>query len=172
MGDRGTLTGSIAGTVLTVTAATIPNNNLGATDEVWGTGVVPGTIITSRGTGTGTSGTYNLNISQTVGSENMIVKRPSGGGAGGQNYPPWIPSQRYEPGGGFGTNNVNARNVMVSMYIEGGTMPSQPCTNDVVLSGLLQDIDSSRGALILGNNNWSFLSTNSITVRGTQLEVP
>lgn len=164
MGDRGTLTGSISGTILTVTAATINFNNLDATDEIWGPNVLPGTVITSRLAATGTTGTYNLNQSQAVGSTNMVVKRPTGGGQGGVNYPPWIPTQTYEPGGGFSSNNINARNVMISMYIEGGTMISQPSANTVVLMGLLQDVDQSRGALTLINNNWSFLSGGSLNV--------
>jgi hypothetical protein len=163
MGDRGTLTGSISGTTLTVTAATITNNNLDATDEIWGPNVIPGTKIVSRASGTGTTGTYNIDISQTIGSTNMTVKRPTNS-AGGAHYPNWTPTQRFEPGGGFASNNINARNVMICMYIEGGTFVSQPAANTVVLMGLLQDVDSSRGALTLINNNWSFLSTNSVSV--------
>jgi hypothetical protein len=166
MGDRGTITASISGTILSVSAATITNNNLDATDEVWGPNVLPGTIITSRGTGTGTTGTYNLNQSQTVSSTGMVVKRPTNS-SGGQNYPAWTPIQRYEPGGGFGTNNINARNVFVSMYIEGGTMPSQPCANDILLGGLGQDVDGSRGALLLINSSWSFLTANSVNVESS-----
>jgi hypothetical protein len=154
MGDRGTLTGSISGTTLTVTAATITNNNLDAGDELWGAGVLAGTVITSRGTGTGTTGTYNINQSQTVSSTSMAAKRPSQS-SGGSNYPAWTPTQKYEPGGGFGTNNVNARNVFISFYTEGGTFNSQPCVNDVLIGGLKQDIDYGRGGVILDNETWS-----------------
>jgi hypothetical protein len=81
-------------------------------------------------------------------------------GSWGSNYPDWTPTQRFEPGGGFASTNINARNVFCSMYIELGTMVSQPCVNTVVLGGLGQSIDYSRGAAIFVNNTWSFVSTS------------
>jgi hypothetical protein len=67
-------TGSITGTVLTVTAATQGALAVGQSlyDGPAGT-IIPGTVITSLGTGTGGIGTYNINVSQTVVSENFIV---------------------------------------------------------------------------------------------------
>ena len=60
-------TASIATTVLTVSAHTSGRFTIGQT--LTGTGVTPGTMIVSLGTGTGSNnGTYNLNISQTVAS--------------------------------------------------------------------------------------------------------
>jgi hypothetical protein len=66
--------GSIAGTVLTVTAATQGALAVGSAlyDGPAGT-IIPGTTIASLGTGTGGIGTYNLNVSQTVASEPLIV---------------------------------------------------------------------------------------------------
>jgi hypothetical protein len=64
-------TGSISGTVLTVTAITGPaifNNSTLA-----GAGITAGTQITSFGTGTGGTGTYNVSASQTVSSESMTA---------------------------------------------------------------------------------------------------
>lgn len=73
MSDGFSGTGSITGTVLTITAVTsgalkvgdtiagLPGSSPTATTYVAG-----GTYITSLGTGTGGLGTYNLNISQTV----------------------------------------------------------------------------------------------------------
>ena len=63
------VTGSIAGTTLTVTALTSGALSVGQT--VSGTGVSAGTVITSYNTGRGGNGTsalgtYNVNISQTV----------------------------------------------------------------------------------------------------------
>jgi len=58
---------------LTVTAFT--NGRLTVGDAISGTGVTPGTTITSFGTGTGiagNSGTYGVNLSQTVVSTNTI----------------------------------------------------------------------------------------------------
>lgn len=59
-------TGSIAGTVLTITALTSGTYEVG--QMVRGTGVEQGTTITALGTGTGGTGTYGVNISQTFGS--------------------------------------------------------------------------------------------------------
>jgi hypothetical protein len=64
-----TLTASIAGTTLTVTAAT--GDALKVGDLITGAGVAAFTIITALGTGTGGTGTYTVNNSQTVASEAM-----------------------------------------------------------------------------------------------------
>lgn len=58
--------GSITGTVLTVTA--VSSGTIGVRQTLVGTGILPGTYITSLGTGLGGIGTYNLNLGQTVGS--------------------------------------------------------------------------------------------------------
>lgn len=60
------VTGSIAGTVLTVTA--VGSGSLYVGQELTGPNVLPGTYITSLGTGTGGTGTYNVNLSQTAAS--------------------------------------------------------------------------------------------------------
>jgi Flp pilus assembly protein TadG len=62
-------TGSISGTVLTVTSVTSGTLVVGAT--ITGTGVTSGTTITAYGTGTGGSGTYTVSHSQTVGSKTL-----------------------------------------------------------------------------------------------------
>lgn len=62
-------TGSISGTTLTVTAMT--NGNLGVSQGLFGADVLPETVITALGTGTGGVGTYTVNRSQTVASELM-----------------------------------------------------------------------------------------------------
>jgi hypothetical protein len=66
-----TVTGSISGTVLTVTAGSgiIVNQFLA---DATGT-IANGTYITSFGSGGGGTGTYNLNISQTVASESILL---------------------------------------------------------------------------------------------------
>ena len=40
---------------------------------IYGVGVSAGTVVTSLGTGTGGTGTYTLNNSQTVASEQLIA---------------------------------------------------------------------------------------------------
>jgi len=60
------VTGSISGTVLTVSAVTSGTLVVGQT--LFGDGITDNTVITALGTGTGGVGTYNINNSQTVGS--------------------------------------------------------------------------------------------------------
>lgn len=62
-------TGSISGTTLTVTAIT--NGTIGVNQALFGVGITQETVITALGTGTGGVGTYTINVSQTVASEQM-----------------------------------------------------------------------------------------------------
>lgn len=57
-------TGSISGTILTISACA--NGVLNLVDSLQGTGIIPGTTITAFGTGTGGAGTYTVSYSQTV----------------------------------------------------------------------------------------------------------
>lgn len=69
IGIASKFTGSIATTVLTVTAVAVGTIAVG--QQIFGAGVTAGTTITSLGTGTGGTGTYNLSASMTVASEAM-----------------------------------------------------------------------------------------------------
>lgn len=71
------LTGSISGTTLTVTAVTAPGV-LTLNMSVTGAGVTAGTSITAFGTGTGGTGTYTVNNSQTVSSEALTATYSAG----------------------------------------------------------------------------------------------
>lgn len=62
-------TGSIAGTVLTVSAVAFGTIAVGQT--LFGAGITAGTTIAALGTGTGGVGTYQVSQSQTVASEPM-----------------------------------------------------------------------------------------------------
>ena len=64
-------TGSISTTTLTVTAITSGSLALGQT--IQGTGVTSGTIITALDTGTGGTGDYDVNKSQTVSSSTLYA---------------------------------------------------------------------------------------------------
>jgi hypothetical protein len=66
-----TLTGSISATTLTVTYS--PSQALGPGQTISGSGVASGTQITAFGTGTGGTGTYTVNNSQTVAREAMTA---------------------------------------------------------------------------------------------------
>ncbi len=72
---QASFTGAIATTVLTVSAVSSGTIALG--QEVRGTGITAGTVISSFGTGSGGTGTYNLSISQTVSSEPMTAVIPT-----------------------------------------------------------------------------------------------
>jgi hypothetical protein len=61
-----TVTGSISGTTLTVTAVSAGTIKVGQT--ISGTGVTSGTYVTGKLSGTGGVGTYSVSASQTVGS--------------------------------------------------------------------------------------------------------
>ena len=65
------VTGSISGTTLTVTAVTNGVILIGST--ISGTGVTAGTTITAAGTGTGGTGTYTVSASQTVASTTITA---------------------------------------------------------------------------------------------------
>ena len=67
----GTFTGSISGTTLTVNA--IPKGNIALGQFVTGSGVTAGTQVVKFLTGAGGIGTYQVNISQTVGSETLTT---------------------------------------------------------------------------------------------------
>lgn len=60
------VTGSISGTTLTVSAVAAGSLNVG--QAITGSGVTAGTFIVAYGTGSGGTGTYIVNTSQTVGS--------------------------------------------------------------------------------------------------------
>ena len=62
-------TGSISGTTITVSAIT--NGTITAGQALFGVGITSETVITALGTGTGGIGTYTVNLSQSVASEQM-----------------------------------------------------------------------------------------------------
>lgn len=67
----GAFTGSIAGTTLTVTA--VAQGKLAVGQTIAGAGVIAGTAIMGLGTGTGGTGTYLVDNSQTAASEAMTT---------------------------------------------------------------------------------------------------
>jgi hypothetical protein len=62
-------TGSISGTTLTVTQ--VSSGTITAHQSLTGIGITAETVITALGTGTGGTGTYTINLSQTVAAETM-----------------------------------------------------------------------------------------------------
>ena len=59
-------TGSTSGTTLTVT--TVSSGTIAINQSLYGIGILPETVITALGTGTGGTGTYTINRSRTVAS--------------------------------------------------------------------------------------------------------
>jgi len=64
-----TFVGSISGTTLTVSS--ISNGMIKPGTVIYGVGITNETVITANGTGSGGTGTYTVNISQTVTSTNL-----------------------------------------------------------------------------------------------------
>lgn len=62
-------TGSISGTTLTVTS--VSSGTITAHQSLTGIGITAETVITALGTGTGGTGSYTINLSQTVSAETM-----------------------------------------------------------------------------------------------------
>lgn len=102
-----TVTGSIATTVLTVTAVT--SGALSVGQVISGAGITVGTRIVSFGTGTGGTGTYNVDISQTFASGTVT-------GAAGS-------TQTYVNGVDY---LVNAALGWVKSLSTGGVLAGQP----------------------------------------------
>ncbi|KVW96177.1 hypothetical protein [Thiobacillus denitrificans] len=65
------VTGSISGTTLTVSAVAAGSLSIG--EVISGTGITAGTTITALGTGTGGVGTYTVSVSQTVASTTITT---------------------------------------------------------------------------------------------------
>jgi len=62
-------TGSTSGTTLTVTS--VSSGTIAIGQSLYGIGILPETVITALGTGTGGTGTYTINRSQTVASGSL-----------------------------------------------------------------------------------------------------
>lgn len=69
-------TGSISGSVLTITSLTRGSFDVG--DAIDGAGIPAGITIVSNGTGSGGTGTYNLSSSLTISSQSITVPYPWG----------------------------------------------------------------------------------------------
>lgn len=122
----GTVTGSISGTTLTVSAVSSGKILLGA--SITGSGVTNGTRVTALGTGTGGTGTYTVNVSQTVASTtltagaNAIIRagsvshRISGSFFGGA-VAPW-----YDASGVPGANSITQYDIVIARIVHGSRL--------------------------------------------------
>jgi hypothetical protein len=160
LGVAAQFTGSITGTTLTVSAVASGSLAIGqmiSTVDPQGiasTDVIAGTLITA---GSGTTWTVSNNHATAVTSRTMRGMGLTN--AGGTAYPDWNMTRKYEMGGGYLTNNINARNTLIGTYHEQGTWTSQICTRDIVVGGLLNSaVDVSRGGDKYEDGIWSGLS--------------
>jgi hypothetical protein len=99
------ITGSITGTTLTVTA--VASGTLEVGQKLSGTGITEGTTITGLGTGSGGTGTYTVNISQEVTSTTISVTSPKGVVA-------TITSHGYSVGGTIKFSNLTGTNSVLN----------------------------------------------------------
>lgn len=74
-GGGAVVTGTIAGTTLTVSA--VASGTLAVGQTISGAGVTVGTTITALGTGTGGTGTYTVSATQTVASTSITATGPT-----------------------------------------------------------------------------------------------
>ena len=82
-GAATSFTAAITGTTMTVTA--VGSGTVAVGQQITGTGVTAGTVITALGTGTGGTGTYTVSASQTVASTTITIV-----GLGFLNIPSWV----------------------------------------------------------------------------------
>jgi hypothetical protein len=153
-----TITASISTTTLTVTAKTGTTGlNVGTT--IYDGGVSAGTKITALGTGTGGTGTYTINNSQTVASTTMHCDTFYDA-----NWAPWSPTQRYMPGGSYGNNNANNCSIITGMYEESGTWPAQFGLKDICIGNIMGGAyETTRGGTVFEAGTWqSAVKTASI----------
>jgi hypothetical protein len=149
---KSTVIGSISGTTLTVTS------NIGvplSPSAIYGTilhggGVAANTRITAQLSGTtGSTGTYTVSISQTLGSVTMTAD------TGNPDAPPWNTLESYRPCGAFASDNANNRATWIGPYIEGGTNPAQWSSTTTILSGITgESFNHTNGAQFLQDGSW------------------
>jgi hypothetical protein len=123
------VTGSISSSVLTVTAVTSGSLTVGSI--ITGTGVTVGTSISSLGTGTGGTGTYNLSASMTVASTTITAS--NGYPFNANNVATY--ERRYKLYANPGVLDIN--NLSCNGYVNGQTTTSFTVRNSTGLDGCM-----------------------------------
>lgn len=96
-------------------------------------------------------------VTPTPGASNNAWSLLGGDGtwvSDGWLFPNYVAGRQYEPGGAYASDNINARNLWNSCYIEGGTFPAQFNGRDVIIGGLMQNLFIGTGANLLSDNAW------------------
>lgn len=96
-------------------------------------------------------------VAPTPGASNAAWELYGGDGTwttDGWNFPDWVSGYHYEPSGCYASDNVNARNLWNSCYIEGGTWPAQFNGKDIIIGGLMQNTFIGAGSNLLNDGVW------------------
>jgi len=136
-------TGSISGTVLTISA--VNAGSIGIGTVISGTGVTGGTTVTSLGTGTGGAGTYNIGTSQTVASTTI-----SGTFSGSQT----IKLSTSVGGSAVNITAVGSGNLTITPVSLGITAPAGNTTTALATCAFATSASSG-----VGTTNWTFAET-------------
>jgi hypothetical protein len=128
-GYPATVTGSISGTTLTVTAVTSGTVTPG--QMIAGAGVAAGTYIVVGGTGSGSTGTYTVNQSQTVASTTLTLTTNWGHFAAFQSRPTFVSGNIGTHYGYFDapTLNVGSMGTRYGAYVGESNLSSSTLTN-------------------------------------------
>lgn len=170
-------TGSISGTTLTATFATgsaaTTQGSIYVGAVITGPGVAAGTRITALGTGNGVSGTYTVNISQTVASTTMVCTGansgtwtvPEGvysvaaticGGSGGGGFA-WIENTGTLMAGGGGGGGANPTTTILAVK------PGDSISYVIGAGGCRQQV-TTRSAGVITNAGSSSITYNGTTI--------
>ncbi len=158
----GHITASISGTTMTVTAVTMDSGyQLAVGTRVYGAGVTANTTISSLGTGTGGTGTYTLNNSQTVSSRGLLVGNQFPASAIAYFSENSIP---YQAGLVFGAQSLDgcdgingvanaisfAKGHYISWYATGGVLTSLLYSTATTAAGSI-GVEMAEGQLSINN---------------------
>jgi hypothetical protein len=150
-------TGSISGTVLTISS--VHAGSIGVGTVISGTGVTTSTTVTSLGTGTGGTGTYNLSASQTVASTTI-----SGTYSGSQT----IKLSTSSGGSAVNITAVGTGNLTLTPVALANTPPVGASTTAVATAGF---VSAAVAASVVDNKvlaSVAAATTQNITLSGTQ----
>ncbi len=150
-------TGSISGTVLDISS--VQSGAIGVGTVISGTGITAGTTVTSLGTGTGGTGTYNISASQTVAST-----RIAGVYAGAQT----IKLSTSFGGAAVDITAVGTGNLTITPIAVANTPPVGSTTTAVATAGF---VSAAVAASVVDNKvlaSVNAATTQNITLSGTQ----
>jgi hypothetical protein len=150
-------TGSISGTVLDISS--VQSGAIGVGTVISGTGITAGTTVTSLGTGTGGTGTYNISASQTVAST-----RIAGVYAGAQT----IKLSTSFGGSAVDITAVGTGNLTITPIAVANTPPVGSTTTAVATAGF---VSAAVAASVVDNKvlaSVNAATTQNITLSGTQ----